>query len=75
MEFTISFLLTLQMLHAKFVKIGPVFLEKKMLTHDADDDGRQLIKIHFKPLILFKNILGNLFQFSTFNISVNGNLI
>ena len=35
MEFTISCLLTPQMLHANLVKIGPVVLEKKMLTHGA----------------------------------------
>ena len=49
MKFIISCLLTLQMLHTKFGKIGPVVLEKKMLMHDArrtiDDDGRQPIAI------------------------------
>ena len=37
------------MLHTNLVKIGPVVLEKKMLTHDerrtTDDDRRQPIAI------------------------------
>ena len=42
MKFTISCLLTLQMLHTNLVKIGPVVLVKKMLT----DDGRRWTSIH-----------------------------
>ena len=37
MKFTISCLLTLQMLLTKFAKIGPVILEKKMLQNDDAD--------------------------------------
>ena len=33
MNFTISHLLTLQLLHPNMVLIGPVVLEKKTLTH------------------------------------------
>ena len=43
MKFTISCLLTLQMLHTKFGMIVPVVFDK-MLTHDAQrtmDDGRR----------------------------------
>ena len=47
MKFTISCLLTIQILHIKFGKDWP--LERKMLTYDArrtmDFDGRQTIAI------------------------------
>ena len=43
MKFTISCLLTLQMLHTNLVKIGPV-VHENMLTV-TDDDGRQPIAI------------------------------
>ena len=44
MKFTISCLLTLQILHTNFGKDWPVVLEKKMLTHEGDS-GRQPIAI------------------------------
>ena len=40
--FTISCLLTLQMIHTKFFKIGKVVLEKKIITHDGRQPQQQV---------------------------------